>query len=102
MIERVTGFLVGSDLAETPRDRLVEVTLGLFAHKSGPNVMAGIAIGGILHSAAGFSPPWWGVLTTSVWLAWVLVYAVSEEVKRSIEERENRLLEPESAYYGIE
>lgn len=89
-------------LTESPLDRIKTVTLGLFAHKSGPNVVAGIFVGGVLQSLAGFVPWWWSILTGFVWVAWVLVYAVADEVKEQIEEQKNRLLEPESHYYGIE
>lgn len=89
-------------LQESPRDRLATVTLGLLAHKSGPNVVAGIALGGILQTAAGFSPWWWGLLTTTVWVVWILVYAIADEVQQQIEERKNRRLSPTSEYYGIE
>lgn len=89
-------------LTESPRDRFRTVTLGLFAHKSGPNVIAGAAITAILQAVAGFSPWWWAALTVAVWLAWVLIYAVADEVQQRIEEQRNRLLAPESQYYGIE
>lgn len=89
-------------LKESPRDRIKTVTLGLLAHKSGPNVVAGIALGGILQVIAGFSPWWWAALTTAVWIAWILVYAVADEIQQQIEERKNQLLAPESRYYGIE
>lgn len=89
-------------LTDSPRDRLAEVTLGLFAHKSGPNVVAGVAITAVLQAAAGFTSWWWAGLATVVWAAWVLVYAVADEVQQAIEERENRRLSPESDYYGIE
>lgn len=89
-------------LTESPRDRFKTVTLGLLAHKSGPNVIAGIAIGGVLQALAGFSPWWWAALTVGVWSAWVVMYAVADEIQQRIEEKRNRLLEPESRYYGIE
>lgn len=89
-------------LVESPRDRLRSVTLGLFADKSGPNVVAGIFVGGVLQALAGFSPWWWPILTGFVWLLWVLIYAVADELQQAIQERKNRLLDPESQYYGIE
>lgn len=89
-------------LRESPRDRLKTVTLGLLAHKSGPNVVAGIALGALLQAIAGFSPWWWPLLTGAVWALWILVYALADEVKAQIEERKNQLLSPESEYYGIE
>lgn len=89
-------------LVESPTDRLKTVTLGLFAHKSGPNVVAGIFISGLLQAVAGFSPWWWAVLSGAVWIAWVTVYAVADEVQQSIREQKNRLLDPESEFYGIE
>lgn len=91
--------MVGS---QSPLERAKTVTLGLLAHKSGPNVMAGIAVGGVLQAIAGFSPWWWAALTVVTWIVWITLYAVADAVKQQIEERKNRLLNPESQYYGIE
>lgn len=89
-------------LVDSPRDRLKTVTLGLISHKSGPNVIAGIFLSAVIQAAAGFTPWWYVVLAGVAWTVSILAYAVADEVRSAIEERKNRLLDPDSEYYGIE
>lgn len=93
-------------LVETPRDRLRNVTIGLFAHRSGPNVLAGVFAGALLQW---LSPSSWTfvLLTLAAWAVSVVVYAIVDEVKQTIDEQQRRrdnpwLLEPDSAPRGIE
>lgn len=89
-------------LVESPRERLKSVTLGLATDQSGPNVVAGIFFGAVFTTLAGMTPTWYPALPGLGWLASIIIYAYADEVKQEIEERRNRLLEPESEYYGIE
>lgn len=89
-------------LVETPRDRMKSVGLALFTDPSGPNILLGIFASAALQYAIGMVPITWPVVACIVWIASVVVYAVADELKRAIDERKTRLLEPESAFYGIE
>lgn len=96
-----------SALAQSPLDRLRTVTLGLLAHKSGPNVVAGISLSAILQSIVGFTPYWWAVLATGVWLVWIVVYAIADEAQAFIEEQKRKrenpwILDTVEEPYGIE
>lgn len=89
-------------LVNSPRERLKTVTLGLVSHKSGPNVVAGIFLGAVIQALAGFTPWWYVLLAGGAWGVSIVAYAVADEVRSTIEEQKNRLLEPESEYRGIE
>lgn len=88
-------------LTSSPRERIQTVTLGLVAHKSGPNILLGIFLGALIQTLAP-SQAWWTVASFFVWVLSVVFFAVADEVQSAIQEKKNRLLEPESRYYGIE
>lgn len=89
-------------LVETPRERLQSVALALFTDPSGPNILLGILVGAVLQAAIGMVPVTWPIVAGMAWGTSVVTYAYVDEVKQRIEAERNRLLEAESAYYGIE
>lgn len=89
-------------LVESPRERLYEVTLGLFSDRTLPNVLLGAFLTSLLQLAVGTVPWTLAALAGLLWALSVGVYAAVDEVRRAIEERKNRLLDPESEFYGIE
>lgn len=78
---------------ETPKDRLKSVTLGLLAHKSGPNILLGIFVGSLLQVTTP-NDAVWVAGSAGVWLLAVVSYSVADEITVAIEERKNRLLDP--------
>lgn len=89
-------------LTESPQERLKSVGLVLFTDPSGPNILLGALVSATLQYVIGMVPWTWPAVAGLAWASSVLVYAYVDEVQTSIEERRNRLLDPESAYYGIE
>lgn len=89
-------------LEDHPRERVKAVAFALFTDQSGPNILLGIFVSAALQAAIGMVPAGWAALAGAVWLVDVGIYAVLDDVRRRLEAERNRLLEPESRYYGIE
>lgn len=92
---------------ESPLDRIKSVTLGLAAHKSGPNVAAGLFMGALAQFLNGSVGPRYVLLTGAIWTSTIGVYAISDEVASRIQERRRQqssywFLEPAEAPPGIE
>lgn len=90
------------ELVTTPRERLRSVAFALFTDPSGPNIMLGILASAALQAAIGMVPITWPAVAAVAWVASVVTYAYVDEVKQRIEAERERLLEPESQFYGIE
>lgn len=78
---------------DTPWDRFQTVTLGMLAHRSGPNVLLGLFVGAALQS---FTPDdvAWVVGAGAAWFASVIAYSVADERVQALAEDRKRLLEP--------
>lgn len=78
---------------DAPRARFKEVTLGMLAHKSGPNILLGLLIGATIET---FAPFTWGVpaLAALAWAVAVVIYSATDELAEAIEAEKNRKLVP--------
>lgn len=89
-------------LVETPWDRFKEVTFDLFTDKTLPNILLGAFLTALMQYAIGMVPLVFPVVAGVFWQGSVLLYAIFDEIKRQIEERKARLLDPDDAPRGIE
>lgn len=78
---------------DTPWDRFQTVTLGMLAHRSGPNILLGLFVGSALQVVTP-NDAIWVVGAGLVWFSSVVVYSVADERVQSIAEEKKRLLEP--------
>lgn len=74
---------------ESPVDRVKSVTLDLFRHRSGPNIMLGIFVGAFMQWV---SPTQllWVVGTAIAWAASVIVYSIVDELMAYWEEQQRQ------------
>lgn len=81
-------------LTESPRDRFREVTIGLAAHRSLPNILLGAFLTSCIQLIVGMVGWAFPAVSGALWLCSVLVYAVADEVLEAIKERRRKENDP--------
>lgn len=81
-------------LVESPRDRLYDVTLGLAAHRSLPNILLGAFLGSSIQLVVGMVPWTFPAVSGVLWALSVLLYAVADELQEAIAEQRRKDNDP--------
>lgn len=94
-------------LVKSPRGRLYDVTLGLAAHRSLPNILLGAFLGSSIQLVVGMVPWTFPAVSGALWALSVVLYAVADELQEAIEEQRRKendpwRLEDVDDPYGVE